>query len=952
LSVTYKGKNIAHVLEMEIREALRFFSEEKALAKQLQVFEELGLGYLTLGQSATTLSGGEAQRLKLAAFLMKATHKHTLFLFDEPATGLHAYDIHIFLRAINGLLQSGHTVVMAEHQRPIIEAAHHLIELGPEGGDKGGYCLFSGKPDDLKHLKNSPTAQWLWEPQKTTEAHSERSFPRHIQLKGVNTHNLKNISVTIPHQQLSVITGVSGSGKSSLAFDTLFAEGQRNFTSHFSAYARTLLRQIARPHLESATGLTPPIAISGHSLTRNPRATVGTISGIWDSLRLLFSRIANETNKAQLITSSHFSFNHEAGMCPVCHGLGMRMQANASAFLSNAAKPLMEGAMHGHKVLKALTDPYSQEMAILKTVARVADWDLTIPWEDLPEKIKETILFGSGNKNYAVTWHFKRKNRKGTHSFESTWPGLVHYVNKAYQAKLANGKERELSSLMQEVACETCRGSRLKRESRRLKVGNWHVEALQHTEIKELQTRLSSMEPHVNTMGKKLLAEVLKEITPKVQGLLDLGLGYLTLNRDSRTLSGGEGRRLRLVSQLGGELQRVTYVMDEPTIGLHPSDISGLVKWMKDLAKTNTVVVVEHDTEVMAAADHLIELGPGSGEQGGEVLFAGSYGELVNSTKAITTPYLNSSFRTSKPAASPAKGLTLIKAKANNLKNIDLTLIRNGICVFQGVSGSGKSSLLQDVIYASARAGKAVSCESISGIEHFHQVVLLDQRSVSSAKSSMPLTYLGLFDAIRKAFASGKAAKEAGLTAGDFSLNTKGGRCETCKGEGALKTAMDFLADVWVPCPDCHGRRFEERILQVKVDGLTIADVLETSIAELHVLWAGNPIAKALELLCNLGLGHLKAGQSLRTLSGGEAQRLKLAKVLLQKHQKPTLFLLDEPTTGLHVKDIEQLIEVFSSVLKQGHTLYIIEHHPALVQLAHQVVTLGPAGGDAGGYLL
>jgi excinuclease ABC subunit A len=630
----------------------------------------------------------------------------------------------------------------------------------------------------------------------------------------------------------------------------------------------------------------------------------------------------------------------------------MRMQPDPAAFVSDGTKPLMDGAMKGHKLLKTLTDPYSQEMAIVKTVASINSWDLNKPWQDLTDKIQQDILFGTGNKTYAVTWHFKRGTREGTHKFESPWYGLVHYVNEAYEAKLANGKERELSGIMQEVPCQSCNGSRLKAESRQLTMGCWRVEEIQHTEIQHLSERLKMIAPDLPKVGQKLLEEVLKEVAPKVQGLMDLGLGYLTLNRDSRTLSGGEGRRLRLVSQLGGELKRITYILDEPTIGLHPSDIKGLIKWMQDLAKNNTVVVVEHDTEVMAAADHLIELGPGSGEQGGELLFAGSFKELQKAKNSVTAAYLDRSFAYPEISANPSEGLLIKGASANNLKEVNLSLIRNGLCVFQGVSGSGKSSLLQEVIYASAKAKRPVACEKIDGLEHFHQVILLDQHPLSSTKHSLPLTYLGVFDEIRKVFAAQETAKAAGLKSKHFSLFTKGGRCETCKGEGTLKTAMDFLADVWVPCPDCHGERFKKEVLQTKVHDLTIVDVLNTSFAELKSVWADEPIASAFELLSKLGLSHLKAGQSLRTLSGGEAQRLKLAKVLLQKHQKPTLFLLDEPTIGLHLKDIEQLAKVFAEVITQGHTLYIIEHHPVIAQLAHQVVELGPEGGDKGGYMV
>lgn len=947
LKVTYKGKNIAEVLAMEIREAIVFFRDEKQLYKQLSVFAQVGLDYLTLGQSATTLSGGEAQRLKLATFLMKQTHASTLFLFDEPATGLHSYDVKILLTALEGLLKKGHTAVIAEHQRDFIEAAHHIIELGPEGGENGGNIIFQGTPKQLKEADNTPTSQYLWLPMPVP-GNASKTFPSHISLKGVTTHNLKSIDIHIPHRQLTVITGVSGSGKSSLVFDSLFAEGQHNFTSHFSAYARSMLQQKPRPAIEQAKGLTPPIAISGHAITRSPRATVGTITGIWDALRLLFSRIAESGNELRL--SSSYSFNHETGMCPACKGLGSNMEADADTFISHPERSISDGAMQGHKLLKALTQPHGQEMAIAYAMAHTEGWDITKAWKDLPETHKQKILYGTGDEQYAVTWHFKRKNREGIHEFTSTWPGLYDYVNKAYRAKQANGKGKELAALMKEVKCKTCNGNRLKKSSLLTKAGSYTVADIMNLEIQQLPEALETLKKEVPTSKKVIVTEITKEIKPKIEGLMEMGLGYLTLLRDSRTLSGGEGRRVRLVSQLGGHLNRITYILDEPTIGLHASDIKGLIKWIKKLAQQNTVVVVEHDTEVMAAADYLIELGPGSGRQGGNITFSGVYKDLKHAPNAITTSYLSGLPNNTLEATPVAKAIKITGACANNLKHLNLQLISNGMCVFSGVSGSGKSSLLHEVIYASAIAGKAINCKDVEGLQNFSSVRLLDQTPLSKSGNSIPLTYLNLYDTVRNAFARQAKAEGSSRKARDFSLFTKGGRCETCKGEGKLKTSMDFLSAVWVPCPSCKGNRFQDDILNITLKKHNIADMLSLNIAQLDELGIFTSLHEPFSLLNQLGLGHLKAGQPLSSLSGGEAQRLKLAKVLLDRQTGPTLFLLDEPTTGLHMKDIEQLLTVFAALIGQGHTLYVIEHHPEIIKRAHQLINLGPLGGEKGGY--
>jgi excinuclease ABC subunit A len=960
LQVKYQGKNISEVLEMEISDALEFFKDEPKIHHYLTILNKLGLGYLSLGQSATTLSGGEAQRLKLASELVKPAKAHTLYIFDEPTTGLHSYDISILINALNDLTKNNHTVIVIEHETQIIQNADHIIDLGPEGGNLGGEVIFSGSYKNLLNCENSLTGKALsGKKQHTIESedvdlHDVIHAP--IILNGVNTHNLKNIDVEIPRNKLTVLTGISGSGKSSLAFDTLFAEGQFRFTESFSTYARSLIQQKSRPEILECKGLTPTIAIDNKAVTKNPRATVGTITGLYDLYRLLFSRISKDKNgNAGDVFSSHFSFNHQAGACPVCNGLGFELTCDPNKLISNPELKIADGAMKGSKPGKFYGDPFGQHMAILNEVSKANNIDFDKIWNDLSEKAKEIALFGTGDTEYDASWKFKRKNREGTHQFTAKWLGLVNYIDDEYFRKHDKQGGENVAALMKDVRCNHCAGSRLNPEILRYKISDKNIAELSGLEAKE---SIGFFENFKNTLPEKdytIASEIIKSCIFKLNAMIKIGLGYLSIDRNTMTLSGGEGRRIRLISQLGGELMGITYVLDEPTVGLHSKDTQNLIELIKKLSEKNTVVVVEHDEEVIKSADYIIELGPNAGDEGGEIIAQGSTSNFINNKDSITSKYLQKEYKFDfqKIEIKLQAGIQIKSAFANNLKNIDIELPVNGISVFSGVSGSGKSSLLFDVIAKSAATNKAINCKAISGLDQFSSIIKMDQSAIGKNPLSTPLTFLGLYDQIRDLYANTDLAIENKFKKSHFSYNTKGGRCETCKGQGQTKVSMDFLSDVWLTCPDCNGKRFKGETLEIKWDGLSISNILELTIkSAAKVFKSEEKLSSAFGLLCDLGLGHLKLGQSATTLSGGEAQRLKLAKELLKKTKEKCLYLLDEPTTGLHFYDIEKLLAVLSGLRDKGHALYIIEHHPWLIKFADKVVELGSEGGEKGGYLL
>ncbi|MCK4302771.1 MAG: excinuclease ABC subunit UvrA, partial [Candidatus Eisenbacteria sp.] len=1032
LTIHHKGKSILDVLELPVEEAYRFFADQPKMARILCAMRDVGLGYLSLGQPSTTLSGGEAQRIKLASELGRPSTGKTLYILDEPTTGLHLADIEILLDALNRLVDSGNTVIAVEHNLEFVKVADWVIDLGPEGGDCGGKLVAAGTPEAISAVEASHTGAALrargWQgiesapcqlrstpkaPSKRhTEPYSARTIespgtthytahtphadytPPPIRLGGISTHNLKGIDVSIPANRITVITGVSGSGKSSLAFDTIFAEGQRRFRESLPTFARRFLGRSAEAQIEEASGLTPTIAISQRVASRNPRSTVGTITEIYEYYRLLYARAGRaHCPDCESLMARMFSFNHHQGACPSCKGLGVITVCDPDRLITDPNRSLFEGAISGHKTGRYYGDPKGQHLAILTAVEADCGIDLHVPWKQLDARARKIAMYGTGEKAYQVTWHFKREKREGQYTWETTWRGFSHYVNEEYERKHADHRGEAMRGVMKDEVCPECHGERLNRAARCVRFAGLNIAALSSMSIAATLRMLSALEAEpadhgVDHRQLSVTAEIRQEVAKRLQSLVDVGLGYLSLDRSAATLSGGEAQRVRLATQLGSGLCGVTYVLDEPTIGLHACDTQRLIKTLKGLcAAENTVVVVEHDASVIRAADYVIDLGPGGGRHGGRIVAEGSVDAIMDNPASRTGYYLReeSAIPVSERRRCLGEGITITRASANNLHGFDIEIPSGGIIAITGVSGSGKSSLIFDVLMASCDRGAPVGCAGLEGMERFRRVLSLDQTPIGSTPASNPATYSGIFDHIRGLFAETDCAQARGYRKARFSFNTRGGRCERCQGMGRIKVSMDFLADIWIRCEECHGKRYNEETLECTYHGASIADVLEMTVSEaLGVFGDTDGVVQPLLILEEVGLGYLRLGQPATTLSGGESQRLKLVTELIGGKDAPlsrsqnagcrrggvsrpvgrgitdrggcaekaalgNLYLFDEPTTGLHFDDTVRLLSVFDRLVDGGHTVIVIEHHPDVVKRADWVIDLGPEGGDGGG---
>ncbi len=966
LAVKFQDKSIYEVLELSVAEALDFFRGQDKTQNILKTLHELGLGYIKLGQRSTTLSGGEAQRIKLAAELANTTTAHTLYILDEPTIGLHNADVKVLLESLLGLVKNNNTLVVVEHHPGVIAAAGHLIELGPGSGNDGGQLVFQGSPDELLQKAKTLTAlalrTWLSPTKEITPpqiAGSEKSTG--IQFKGITTHNLKNLNIEIPANKITVITGVSGSGKSSLAFDTLYAEGRNRFMESFSPYVRAQIGMEAKADFAEVEGLTPVVAISRQGMKTGSRSTLGTMTGIYDLYRLLFSRCAHHSNKTTAPFSSLFSFNHQHGACKSCDGLGEIIVADVEKLISHPEKSLGNGAMDGHKWGKFYGDPFGQYIHTLLAVGQGLGFDYDKSWNDLSEKEKQVAMYGTGDENYEITWKYKRGKREGEHHFKGQWQGFVNLVNLEYRRKHADKRGDSMLAIMKHEICPACNGARLNDEALKYSIAGKNISDLSDLSVDkaidffEDYEKQETQTSHLNT-SKQLRSEILQ----KLRYLNDLGLAYLSVSRNASTLSGGELQRVRLASQVGNGLTGVTYVLDEPTVGLHSRDTAKLMEIIYPLRDAgNTVVIVEHDPEVMLAADHLIELGPEAGENGGHLIAKGTPQEMMQNPQSPIGNYLAKAahdtfaVEVSEDEFPEIKSIQIKSAFAHNLKNLDIKIPLGKMVCISGVSGSGKSTLVFDVIAASASADKAMGCKAIEGLEQFAAIVQVNQQALSTSQLSNALTFTGIFDWIRDLFAKTQEAKQLQLKKTHFSFNTKGGRCEKCQGQGKIRISLDFVSDVWIPCDECQGLRYQPQILQCTIAGKNINDVLEMTLAQAQEFFGfDKKICEALALLAEVGLGYLKLGQATSTMSGGELQRLKLAKELMQCTQGQKLYLLDEPTTGLNFSDVEQLLCLFRKLTDQGNTLLIIEHNQDVIEQCDWLITLGPEGGEKGGELI
>ena len=1208
LQVRYRGKSISDVLEMDVQEALEQFENIPAVAHKLQTLHDVGLDYIKLGQPSPTLSGGEAQRIKLAKELVKKSTGGTLYILDEPTTGLHFADVEMLLKVLHNFTKTGNTVLVVEHNLDVVKTADWVIDMGPEGGAGGGQLVIAGTPEEVaafatqkpkvtneksgqknKATKNTkpkasngisngealttytgialaPVLSEVSSADRNENKKQRKAIKEatHIIVQGARQHNLRDVDLKIPRDAMTVCCGPSGSGKSSMAMDTIYAEGQRRYVESLSSYARQFVGQMQKPALEHIEGLSPAIAIEQRNTGHTPRSTVGTVTEIYDYFRILFARlgqpycpdcdipigtqtadeivdkvlsepegtklylmapveaqvgekyetlwdevrtggytrvridgvtyrleeipqidrrrkynvevvvdriVVNDHSQSRITESveaalalgggvlhvayvndkmdekrwevkrhsrhrvcekcsrsftalapHHFSFNSQLGWCKACEGLGTQTGANPAALLKDSKLTLAQGAL---LLWPNLSHPMAA--AMLQALAEQTGVPLDLPYERLTTRHRRILLHGTEDLWITVpaawlertagakskTTKGKKKPSKNQHapSFAFQFKGLYPALEEA--AKLSPALRNKLEHLVDEVDCGECGGSRLRDATSAVRLRDRSIEQICKMPLAELHATVGKWK--LNAREKKIAGELLQEITNRLTFLIDVGLDYLTIGRGAPTLSGGESQRIRLASQVGSGLCGVLYVLDEPTIGLHPRDnkrlISALHK-LRDLG--NTLLVVEHDREVVESADALIDFGPAAGRHGGYVVAEGTPAQVAKKRKSVTGPYLSgkkgipvptnrrmpsiatfppeepkesdesqtaaakrtkkktakkATKKTTKQAAAPVHipsppplqhdELKIIGARHNNLKNIDVAFPLGTLTAVAGVSGSGKSSLIEDILFkqlsktlhrARSQPGKH---DAILGLRNINKVIRVDQQPLGNSPKSNPATYTGVFEVIRNLFAQLPEAKLRGYPPRRFSFNVPGGRCDACEGAGQKCIEMHFLPNVWVECETCKGKRYNPETLGVRYRGRSIADVLELPCGEALALFEKIPkIARILQTLCDVGLDYVTLGQPAPTLSGGEAQRVKLAAELSRPDTGRTLYLLDEPTTGLHFSDLEKLLEVMHRLVDLGNTVVVIEHNLDILKNADWVIEIGPEAGAEGGYVV
>jgi len=913
---------------------------------------------------------------------------------------------------------------------------------------------------------------------------------KYIKIRGAHEHNLKGIDIDIPRDEFVVLTGLSGSGKSSLAFDTIYAEGQRRYMESLSSYARQFLGQMEKPNVESIEGLPPAISIDQKSTNRNPRSTVGTVTEIYDYFRLLYARIgiphcpecgraitkqsidqmvdavlqlpertriqilapvvrgrkgqheklfekAKKSGYVRVIVDGNqyelseeikldknikhdidivvdrlvvkegiekrltdslenvfdltegnaivdvidgeamtfsqnfacpdcgisideveprsFSFNNPFGACPTCFGLGYKMEFDEDLMIPDKSLAISEGAI---QVMgwQSCTDPSSYTYATLRALAEGYGFDLSTPFKDLPKDIHDMFMYGGDGRVLKV--HYKGQRGEGVYNLE--WEGLIKNVQRRYRETFSENQKAEYEQFMRISPCECCGGQRLKKSSLAVTVAEKNIFEMTDMSVKDLVVFLNELEL---TKQQMLIGEqILKEIKARVGFLKEVGLEYLTLTRATGSLSGGEAQRIRLATQIGSGLVGVAYILDEPSIGLHQRDndkLLGALKNLKDLG--NTLVVVEHDEDTMRAADYIVDIGPRAGVHGGEVIATGTAADIMKCKESLTGAYLSGRMKIPVPTErkKPSGFITIKGARENNLKNIDVDIPLGVMTCITGVSGSGKSSLTNEILYKHlAKSLNRARCipgkhDDILGLEQLDKVIDIDQSPIGRTPRSNPATYTGVFDMIRDLFAATTDAKARGYKKGRFSFNVKGGRCEACSGDGILKIEMHFLPDVYVPCEVCGGKRYNRETLEVKYKGKSIYDVLDMTVEDAVEFFKNVPtVHRKIQTLYDVGLGYVKLGQPSTELSGGEAQRIKLATELSRKSTGKTIYILDEPTTGLHFADVHKLVEILRRLAQDGNTVVVIEHNLDVIKTADYIIDMGPEGGDGGGTVI
>ena len=1091
LEIKYRGKSIADVLELTTDEAIAFYTEPLAelakhrakrhqtIIKILSALQEVGLGYLRLGQPLNTLSGGESQRLKIASLLLEA-HKTTsalstpklsgsadtpravkakldqlqqkrkagrtkqaqgqLLILDEPTTGLHFRDIEVLLRAFDRLIEAGHTLLVVEHNLEVIKSADYLIDLGPEAGDEGGIIVGTGTPEAIVAL-DTPTAHHL-RPHLATPTGSrslmeegtglvlaaEDAVPynaitnTHLSIRGARHHNLKNLTVDLPLNSFNVVTGLSGSGKSTLAFDLIFAEGQRRFLDSMSPYARQFAEQLEKPDVDSIAGLPPTVAIEQRISRGGGKSTVATVTEIYHFLRLLFAKLGTQ----------HCPESGEPVVSQTESAIFEKIKEHAALGRIHLMAPVVRGrkgfhtdvadraARMGYQAL--FVDQQIIDVDDFEPLERYVEHDIDIIVTAgtklkpalLKEKITEALTLSKGfirmldHQNKLQVFSTARVSAATGESFEEPDPADFSFnsprgwcpdcrgygtmstkrfrmdkFDSALEAELAEEKSRKDEDEEEKIICPSCKGSRLKRSVNFIYLGEKiSLPYLTQQSVREAHQLVTAFK--FSGREKEIARDIIPEITQRLHFLSQVGLGYLSLDRSATTLSGGEAQRIRLAAQLGSNLQGVMYVLDEPTIGLHPRDNKALLDTLQTLQKKgNSLLIVEHDEETMARAKHVIDLGPGAGRLGGEIMAQGSLKQLMRKKDSVTGQALKN------PIQHPSRGerrsiakkvlpsdqwLTLKGCHTNNLQDINVQIPKGRLTVITGVSGSGKSTFMRGTLQPVAnllhklKSDKKLTkaqqnklapyCKSASGFSEFKYIFEVDQSPIGKTSRSCPATYVKIFDHIRTLFAQLPEAQIRGFSASRFSFNNAEGQCPECKGNGSIRLEMDFLPTTRVPCETCRGDRYNPATLGVHYNGKNIADILRMPIDEAAEFFSAHPkLSRTLGLLADTGLGYLQIGQPSPTLSGGEAQRLKLVTELTKgrvkdrgtKATNQNLYLIEEPSIGLHLNDIRKLIDVLHRLTDEGHTVVVVEHHPALMAEADYILDFGPEAGPHGG---
>ena len=1148
LQVLFKGKSIADCLELDVQQAIELFDAFPKIVSKLRTLADVGLDYIKLGQPSPSLSGGEAQRIKLSRELSKRGTGQTMFVLDEPTTGLHFHDIDLLLQVLHSLVDKGNTVVVVEHNLDLIQSADWVIDLGPEGGAGGGILLCQGTPEQVAQNPDSYTGVALKQyfqthgvgsakPKKSASRKSIKakldtkasalSSPalQDIRVRGATQHNLKSVDVTIPKQAMTVFCGHSGSGKTSLAMETIYAEGQRRFVESLSPYVRQFVGQMPKPPVEKIEGLAPAIAIEQKGLSHTPRSTVGTVTEIYDYFRVLYARMgkqhctqcdapvesqtvdqildrwmqkkeeasrnkklpqrclllapvtphanqnlegflqdllrsgytrirvngktheidqdsslpAKQITQLQVVvdriqfdqidrkrlsdsaatalalgsgivqlamvddrpenrwnietyslhsachacgisfeplTPHSFSFNSAIGWCEACSGIGTESGADPMRFIDGGLS-LLEGGLH---LWNPVGNPMA--MAMVRAMGRHLDLPVEEPFrawssshlhklfhgaEEVLIPIYPSELEGIDTSPSGAGRSGGRKPVGEQPKFEFRYQGVIPTLE--FMAKSDGSIKSNLQGQLADVPCRVCGGSKINPQASAMRWFDKRIGDLMRLPLEDLLVWIQSLDfsSHQAQVG----AELRREVLHRLRFLVDVGLDYLTLGRTANTLSGGESQRIRLASQLGTGLCGVLYVLDEPTIGLHPRDNEKLIRAMHQLRDLgNTLLIVEHDRDVIRSSDAIRDFGPGAGPLGGKIVAQGSVDEVLQNPASVTGPYLNGtkSIQIDQRRASiidpetqverpGCKWLTVRRAAHNTLKLIDVAFPLERLIAVTGPSGSGKSSLVQGILYPALaqkfyRTNTAPGAHAgIEGVEQLDKVLQVDQSPLGNSPSSTPVTYTGVFDPIRQFYAS---LPNAGfILSNHFSFNAGQGRCTACDGVGKRRIEMHFLPDVWIECEACQGKRYQERVLAIKYRGKNINDVLESTTAEALDLFSEQPrIAKMLKVMCDVGLDYVKLGQSAPTLSGGEAQRVKLAAELVRPATGKTLFVLDEPTTGLHFDDINKLMNLLNRLVDQGNSVIIIEHNLEVIRVVDWVIDLGPDAGQAGGQIV